>query len=195
MEVRVKGPTVTTGYHNDPEKTAAAFDEEGFYKLGDAARFVDPDDPSQGLVFDGRVTEDFKLESGTWVSVGALRPDVIAACSPYLFDAVITGQDKAYIGALVWPSPAAAQALAAEGGNPLEKLAGLLTQRLSAFNADAGGSSRRIGRVLILTEPPSIDAGEITDKGYVNQRATLERRHALVEALYVDPLPPGVITL
>ena len=195
MEVRVKGPTVTTGYHNDPEKTAAAFDEEGFYKLGDAARFVDPDDPSLGLVFDGRVTEDFKLESGTWVSVGALRPDVIAACSPYLFDAVITGQDKAYIGALVWPSPAGLQALASQGGNPLEKLASALVDRLSAFNAGAGGSSRRIGRVLVMTEPPSIDAGEITDKGYVNQRATLERRHALVEALYADPPAPGVITL
>ncbi|QUD89384.1 AMP-binding protein [Phenylobacterium montanum] len=195
LEVRVKGPTVTTGYHNDPEKTAAAFDEEGFYKLGDAARFVDPDEPAQGLVFDGRVTEDFKLDSGTWVSVGALRPDLIAACSPYVFDAVITGQDKAFIGALVWPSPAAMQTLAAQGGNPLETLAAALRERLSAFNAGAGGSSRRIGRVLVMTEPPSIDAGEITDKGYVNQRATLERRHTLVEALHAEPPGPGVIVL
>jgi feruloyl-CoA synthase len=82
LEVRVKGPTVAPGYHNDPDKTAAAFDEEGFYKLGDACRFVDPDDPAQGLIFDGRVTEDFKLSSGTWVSVGTLRPDIVAACSP-----------------------------------------------------------------------------------------------------------------
>ena len=109
LEVRVKGPTVTTGYHNDPEKTAAAFDEEGFYKLGDAARFLDPEDPAQGLVFDGRVTEDFKLDSGTWVSVGTLRPDLVAACTPYVFDVVIAGQDKPFAAALVWPSPAALQ--------------------------------------------------------------------------------------
>jgi len=192
LEVRVKGPTVTRGYHNDPEKTAAAFDDEGFYKLGDAARFLDPDDPSAGLVFDGRVTEDFKLDSGTWVSVGTLRPDIVAACSPYVLDAVITGQDKPFAGALVWPAPAA---LAALGEDPLPKLTEILRQRLSAFNAGAGGSSRRIGRFIVLTEPPSIDAGEITDKGYVNQRATLERRHALVEALYAEPPGAGVVTL
>jgi feruloyl-CoA synthase len=195
FEVRVKGPTVTSGYHNDPAKTAAAFDEEGFYKLGDAARFVDDADPSQGLVFDGRVTEDFKLDSGTWVSVGTLRPDVVAACTPYVFDAVIAGQDKACIGALIWPSPAAVAALTAEGGNPMEKLAERLREKLADFNKTAGGSSRRIGRFIIMTEPPSIDAGEITDKGYVNQRATLERRHALIDALYANPPGDGVITL
>ncbi|HEY2660898.1 MAG TPA: AMP-binding protein [Caulobacteraceae bacterium] len=197
LEVRVKGPTVTTGYHNDPEKTAAAFDEEGFYKLGDAARFVDPEDPAKGLVFDGRVTEDFKLDSGTWVSVGTLRPDVVAACSPYVHDAVIAGQDKPLIGALLWPSPAGLQALAAEPGEggPVEKLVAIVRERLSAFNAGAGGSSRRIGRFTIMTEPPSIDAGEITDKGYVNQRATLERRHGLVEALYANPPGAGMVSL
>ena len=196
-EVRVKGPTVTTGYHNDPEKTAAAFDEEGFYKLGDAARFVDPQDPAQGLVFDGRVTEDFKLDSGTWVSVGTLRPDVVAACSPYVADAVIAGQDKPFIGALLWPSPAALQGLAVDGepGSPLEKLARLLKDKLSDFNKAAGGSSRRIGRFSVMTEPPSIDAGEITDKGYVNQRAALERRHGLVEALYAKTPGEPVVAL
>jgi feruloyl-CoA synthase len=196
-EVRVKGPTVTSGYHNDPEKTAAAFDEEGFYKLGDAARFVDPEDPAQGLVFDGRVTEDFKLDSGTWVSVGTLRPDVVAACSPYVADAVIAGQDKPFIAALVWPSPAAIQALAVNGetGSPLEKLAEVLKDKLKDFNKTAGGSSRRIGRITVMTEPPSIDAGEITDKGYVNQRATLDRRHALVESLYVAKPSDAVISL
>jgi feruloyl-CoA synthase len=193
-EVRVKGPTVAAGYHKDTERTAAAFDEEGFYKLGDAARFMDDTDPAQGMVFDGRVTEDFKLDSGTWVSVGVLRPDIVAACSPYVMDAVIAGQDKPFIGALVWPSMAGMQSLAAEG-NPLEKLTEILTARLRAFNADAGGSSRRIGRLIIMTEPPSIDAGEITDKGYVNQRATLERRAALVEGLYANPPAPGVIAL
>jgi feruloyl-CoA synthase len=192
LEVRVKGPTVTSGYHNDPEKTAAAFDEEGFYKLGDACRFLDPDDPAQGLVFDGRVTEDFKLDSGTWVSVGTLRPDVVAACSPYVLDVVVTGQDKPFAGALVWPSPAA---LAGLGDDPFGKLAPILKDRLAAFNASAGGSSRRIGRFAILRELPSIDAGEITDKGYVNQRAALERRHAEVDALYAQPAGANVVEL
>ena len=191
LEVRVKGPTVTSGYLRDPQRSAAAFDDEGFYKLGDAARFVDEDDPAQGLVFDGRVTEDFKLDSGTWVSVGTLRPDLVAACSPYVMDAVIAGQDRPFAAALVWPSAAGLQKLAADArpGTPTEKLAAILKERLAAFNAGAGGSSRRIGRFVILTEPPSIDAGEITDKGYVNQRATLERRDALVRTLYANP--PG----
>ncbi len=196
-EVRVKGPTVTTGYHNDPEKTAAAFDEEGFYKLGDAAKFLDDNDPAQGMVFDGRVTEDFKLDSGTWVSVGTLRPDLVAACSPWVMDAVICGQDKPFIGALFWPSMAGMQTLAADTGpgTPIEKLTALLSEKLAAFNATAGGSSRRVGRFVIMTEPPSIDAGEITDKGYVNQRATLERRDALVQGLYATPPAGGVVTV
>jgi feruloyl-CoA synthase len=194
LEVRVKGPTVTTGYWGDEAKTRDAFDEEGFYKLGDAARFLDENDPAQGLVFDGRVTEDFKLSSGTWVSVGTLRPDVVAACSPYVFDAVIAGQDKAFIGALIWPSPSGMAGLAGDP-NPLARLAEILKERLAAFNANAGGSSRRIVRIQIMTEPPSIDAGEITDKGYVNQRATLARRHALVAALYAEPPGEGVIVV
>ncbi|MDO9472074.1 MAG: AMP-binding protein [Caulobacter sp.] len=196
-EVRVKGPTVTTGYHNDPEKTDAAFDEEGFYKLGDAAKFLDDNDPAQGMVFDGRVTEDFKLDSGTWVSVGTLRPDLVAACSPWVMDAVICGQDKPFIGALFWPSMAGMQTLAADEGpgTPLEKLTALLSDQLAAFNATAGGSSRRIGRFVIMTEPPSIDAGEITDKGYVNQRATLERRDGLVQNIYANPPGAGVVTV
>jgi feruloyl-CoA synthase len=197
LEVRVKGPTVTTGYHGDPEKTAAAFDEEGFYKLGDAAKFVDPDDPAKGLVFDGRVTEDFKLDSGTWVSVGTLRPDVVATLSPSAFDVVIAGQDKPFAAALIWPAPAALGELAADGqpGAPLDKLRAIVRERLNAFNASAGGSSRRIGRFVLLTEPPSIDAGEITDKGYVNQRATLEHRAALVNAIYANPPGADVTTL
>ncbi|HZL00200.1 MAG TPA: AMP-binding protein [Caulobacteraceae bacterium] len=195
LEVRVKGPTVTTGYVGDAARTAEAFDEEGFYKLGDAAKFLDPADPSQGLVFDGRVTEDFKLDSGTWVSVGTLRPDLAAACSPYIFDAVIAGQDKPFAGALLWPSPAGLATAAAEPGtgSPMEKLTARLTERIAAFNAAGGGSSRRIGRFTILAEPPSLDAGEITDKGYVNQRATLERRKDLVADLYREPSPAGVI--
>ncbi|MEH3035523.1 MAG: AMP-binding protein [Sphingomonas adhaesiva] len=197
MEVRVKGPTVTTGYHRDPEKTAAAFDEEGFYRLGDAARFIDPDDPAQGLIFDGRVTEDFKLDSGTWVSVGTLRPDLLAACSPYLQDAVIAGQDRPFVAVLAWPSAAALQMLAeaAPGSDPFPTLEGLVAEKLRAHNDAAGGSSRRVARFTLLRTPPSIDAGEITDKGYVNQRATLEARADTVAALYADPAGEGVIEL
>jgi feruloyl-CoA synthase len=148
-------------------------------------------------VFDGRVTEDFKLDSGTWVSVGVLRPDLVAACSPYIHDAVIAGQDKPFIGAMLWPSPAGLAALVADPGpgTPLEKLVAILSERLSAFNAAAGGSSRRVGRFTILTEPPSIDAGEITDKGYVNQRATLDRRADRVAGLYAKPAGEGVFAV
>jgi feruloyl-CoA synthase len=194
LEVRVKGPTVTAGYWNDPEKTAAAFDEEGFYKLGDACRFVDDKDPSQGLIFDGRVTEDFKLSSGTWVSVGTLRPDVVAACSPWILDAVITGQDKPFIAALVWPSMGAMQMLANETSDvaPLERLTQRIRHGLAQHNGKEGGSSRKVARFMILLEPPSIDAGEITDKGYVNQRLTLERRKSAVDGLYAEPMAPGV---
>lgn len=194
LEVRVKGPTVTRGYWNDPEKTAAAFDEEGFYKLGDACRFVDEADPAQGLIFDGRVTEDFKLSSGTWVSVGTLRPDLVAACSPWVLDTVITGQDKPFIGALVWPSLAAMQMLANEASEepPLVRLIARIRHGLAQHNAKEAGSSRRVARFIVLTEPPSIDAGEITDKGYVNQRLTLDRRKAQVDGLYAADLGTDV---
>jgi feruloyl-CoA synthase len=192
-EVRVKGPTVTAGYHQDADKTAAAFDEEGFYKLGDAARFVDENDVAKGLVFDGRVTEDFKLSSGTWVSVGTLRPDIVAACSPCVFDAVIAGQDKPFATALLWPSPAAAAELAKEGLDVGQTLRALVAEKLAAFNKQQTGSARRIARAIVLASPPSLDAGEITDKGYVNQRAALAARKADVEALYANPPRADVI--
>ncbi len=191
-EVRVKGPTVASGYHNDPVKSREAFDEEGFYKLGDAAKFVDPEDPQKGLVFDGRVTEDFKLSSGTWVSVGTLRPDVVAALTPLVADAVIVGQDKPFAGALLWPSAAGARVAAEEGP---QALAQRLVLALRVFNRDSGGSSRRIQRFRILTTPPSIDAGEITDKGYVNQRAALERRREEASSLFAEPPPEGVVAV
>ncbi|WP_369025747.1 AMP-binding protein [Qipengyuania sp. RANM35] len=185
MEVRVKGSSVTSGYKDDPAKNAEAFDEEGFYKLGDAARFLDEDDPLQGLVFDGRVTEDFKLSTGTWVSVGTLRPEVVTACSPLIHDCVITGQDREFIGVLAWPSPAAVQKYTAKSGSAgLVILARDIAAKLAEFNRTAGGSSRRIGKMLLLTDPPSLDAGEITDKGYVNQATSLARRDADVRAIY-----------
>ncbi len=199
MEVRVKGPTVMSGYLNMPEKNAAVFDEEGFYCLGDAARFEDPEHPEKGLVFDGRVTEDFKLDSGTWVSVGTLRPDVVAACAPLVADAVICGQDKPYVGALLWPSPAAMKAAMEAAGGDAAKAVGeftqLVAQKLMAFNQSQPGSSRRIGRFRVLTTPPSLDAGEITDKGYVNQRVAQDHRAADVAALFAAEVAPGVVKL
>ena len=199
LEVRVKGPTVMRGYLNMPEKNAQVFDEEGFYCLGDAARFEDPEHPEKGLIFDGRVTEDFKLDSGTWVSVGTLRPDIVAACAPLVYDGVICGQDKKFIGALLWPSPAAMKAATEAAGGDVAKAFGALTmqvaEKLKAFNAMAGGSSRRVGRFRMLTTPPSLDAGEITDKGYVNQRATQDSRAAEVASLFTAEAGPGVVQL
>jgi feruloyl-CoA synthase len=198
LEVRVKGPTVMPGYLNDPKKNAEVFDEEGYYCLGDAVKFVDEADPNQGLIFDGRVGEDFKLSSGTWVSVGTLRPDFVAACSPLIFDAVICGQDKDFATALVWPSPVAAEQYIRAAGDPAKGLAALvaeLARKAGAFNSGEPGSSRRIRRLMVMSEPPSIDAGEITDKGYVNQRLVQSRRAGLVQALYAEPLAPGVVQL
>jgi feruloyl-CoA synthase len=197
LEVRVKGPTVMPGYLDMPDKNAEVFDEEGFYCLGDAVKFVDEADPNQGLIFDGRVGEDFKLSTGTWVSVGTLRPDYVAACSPLIFDAVIAGQDRDYASAMVWPTPAIMEHYVQDEGS-LEKAFARLVRELAektrAFNASEPGSSRRIRKLLVMTEPPSVDAGEITDKGYVNQRLVIDRRADLVEALYADPSPPNVIS-
>jgi feruloyl-CoA synthase len=178
LEVRVRGPNVTPGYYKREDITRAAFDEEGFYRIGDAVKFAEPDDPAKGIVFDGRVAEDFKLSTGTWVHVGAVRVKLIAAADPLIQDAVITGQDRTEIGALVFPSP---------GTKDMSPDA--IRSRLSAALAQLaqeGGSSMVPRRLLLMTEPPSIDANEITDKGYMNQRAVLERRAALVEKLYGD---------
>ncbi len=197
MEVRVKGATVMKGYLNLPQKNAEVFDEEGFYCLGDAACFSDPEHPEKGLVFDGRVTEDFKLNSGTWVSVGTLRPDIVAACAPLVADAVVCGQDKAFVGALVWPSPVAMKgAMEAAGGDAAKAIAAIaagVAEKLSAFNRSGAGSSRRIARFKVLTTPPSLDAGEITDKGYVNQRVAQDHRAADVAALFTPEPGAGVV--
>jgi len=174
LEVRVKGPNVMPGYYKRPDLTQSAFDEERFCKIGDAVKFADADDPAKGIVFDGRVAEDFKLSTGTWVHVGALRVKLIAAADPLIQDAVITGHDRAEVGALVFPSPAA------KGMTDLRERLQAALKKL----AHEGGSSTHPRRLLVMSEPPSIDANEITDKGYMNQRAVLERRAAAVEALY-----------
>jgi feruloyl-CoA synthase len=191
-ELRLKSVIVTPGYFRRPDLTAQMFDEEGFYKIGDAGRFVDPNDPSWGLIFDGRVVEDFKLMSGTFVLVGTLRTTAIAAASPVLQDAVICGQDREYVGLLGFPNLAACRRLADDEGAKLpaaELLAhpavvGALSDGLARMNAECKGSSMRVKRVVLMAEPPSVDGHEITDKGYINQRATLERRKAMVDKLY-----------
>ncbi|HEX7055140.1 MAG TPA: feruloyl-CoA synthase [Burkholderiales bacterium] len=181
LEARVRGPNVTPGYYKRPDLSAAAFDEEGFYRIGDAVRFADADHPHKGIVFDGRVAEDFKLSTGTWVNVGAVRVKLIAAADPLIQDAVITGHDRDEIGALVFLSAAA---------KDVPDLASRLGEALRRMNSE-GGSSTQVRRLLVQSEPPSIDANEITDKGYMNQRAVLERRAAPVEKLYSDD--PAVI--
>jgi feruloyl-CoA synthase len=200
-ECRLRGVIVTPGYHRQPELTAAAFDEEGFYKIGDAATFVDPADPAQGLVFAGRVVEDFKLASGTFVHVGPLRVAAIAAASPVIQDALVAGQDKDFVALLAWPNLEACRQLTAQ---PQATIADLVAHPairervragLAAHNAAATGSSQRIARALLMTEPPSIDGNELTDKGYINQRAALHRRAALVQRLYAEPPGADVIVI
>ena len=177
LEMRVRGPNVFPGYLGAPELSAQAFDSEGFYLIGDAGKLVDESDPSRGVAFDGRVAEDFKLASGTWVSVGMLRTRVVTALSPLAADVVVTGHDRDAIGVLVFLTPAARD-LAPKA------LFAQLRAALAELKAESGGSSHAPSRARILAEPPSIDAGEITDKGYVNQRAVLRRRAAEVAALY-----------
>jgi feruloyl-CoA synthase len=191
-ELRLKSIIVTPGYYRRPDLTAEMFDEEGFYKIGDAGRFVDPADPSWGLVFDGRVVEDFKLLSGTFVLVGTLRTTAIAAASPVLQDAVVCGEGRDHVGLLGFPNIAACRKVA--GDEHVEfstedllrhpAVVGTVKAGLARMNAECKGSSMRVRRVLLMAEPPSIDGGEITDKGYINQRATRERRRALVDRLY-----------
>jgi feruloyl-CoA synthase len=177
LEVRVKGANVTPGYFRRDDLTKAAFDAEGYYRIGDAMKFADPAAPGKGLVFDGRIAEDFKLLTGTWVHVGAIRVKLIAACNPLIQDAVITGHDRNEVGALVFLNPGAAKDLSGE------KIKEHLSKALAMLGAE-GGTSMHPTRLLVMAEPPQIDGNEITDKGYINQRAVLERRAALVEKLY-----------
>ncbi|MDH6592126.1 feruloyl-CoA synthase [Variovorax sp. TBS-050B] len=177
LEMRVKGVSVFPGYRNAPRETAEALDEEGYYRIGDAGFLVDPAEPARGVVFDGRVAEDFKLSSGTWVSVGTLRVKLVSLLAPHVQDVVLTGHDRDEIGMLVFASP---QAAALEPGALHARIAAVLR----ALRDEGAGSSQCPARALVLAEPPSLDAGEITDKGYVNQRAVLARRAAEVARLH-----------
>ena len=196
VEVRYKGPNITPGYWRNPEATAEAFDEEGFLCTGDAVKWIDDNNIHLGLKFDGRVAEDFKLATGTFVSVGPMRAKIIAAGAPYLQDAVITGLNMKEVGALLIPAlipcrkhlnlPETAT-LADVAAHPALQAA--MQGMLNALAQTSTGSATRIARATLLTEPPSIDKGEITDKGSINQRAVLQHRSALVDALYQDTLP------
>jgi feruloyl-CoA synthase len=202
LEIRVRGPNVTPGYWRQDALTRAAFDDEGFYCMGDAARPVELGDLSKGLVFDGRLKEDFKLSTGTWVSVGPLRARVVTHFAPYLRDAVIAGHDRDEVGVLVVPDvdacrtlcpdlPSAAPASAVLGHAGVRER---LRELLATFAAGATGSATRLGRAILLEDPPSLDAGEVTDKGSLNQRAILDRRRSLVDDLYAEEPPLHVIT-
>ena len=182
LEMRVKGPNIFPGYLDQEALTAASFDEEGFYKIGDAGKLVDEKDPSQGVTFDGRVAEDFKLSSGTWVSVGTLRPRIVSAMAPHVADVVITGHDRSEMGLLVFPTPQAKDL-------PEGILQTHVLQAMRRLQAEGGGSSQCPVLALIQENPPSADRGEITDKGYINQRAVLENRAAEVSALYQKSHP------
>jgi feruloyl-CoA synthase len=201
-EIRVRGINVTPGYYGQPELTKAAFDDEGFYCIGDAATFVDDGDPTQGLIFAGRVVEDFKLMTGTFVQVGPLRTDAIAAASPVVQDALVAGQDRPFIGLLAWPNLHACRQIVGDVDATFEdvvkhpEVLACLKRGLQAHNKSCkGASSLRIARAMLMTEPASIDGNELTDKGYINQRAGLDRRAVLVERLYADRPGEDVIVL
>jgi feruloyl-CoA synthase len=188
---------------NRPDLTAAAFDADGFYKIGDTGIFADAANPGKGVVFNGRVAEDFKLSTGTWVHVGGLRVGVLAAAAPVIQDALITGQDRSQIGILAWPNIQGCRDLCRDqtAERPVEELlrsrevVDHLRRSLTAYNAKQEGSSTKVRRIMLMTEPPSIDANEITDKGYINQRASLEKRKTLVDRLHGRKPDPEVLIL
>ena len=198
-EVRYKGPNVTPGYWRSPEATAEAFDDEGFFCTGDAVLWIDESDPHKGLKFDGRIAEDFKLATGTFVSVGPLRAKIIAAGAPYIQDAVITGLNRGEVGALLFPTQAVRKLAGLPDDAPLQQVVqsapvqAQLQNLVNALAAQGTGSANRVARLHLMHEPPSIDKGEVTDKGSINQRAVLKHRDAMVQAFHDGELPFTVL--
>jgi feruloyl-CoA synthase len=197
MEARVKAPSVTPGYWREPELTAAAFDEEGYYRFGDALRLVDERDPSKGYVFDGRINEDFKLSTGTWVSTGPLRASILQQLAPLARDVIVTGLNRNDIGILIFPDGDALADIAPDAsGETLTsdpRVVDAFRGRLREIGAGATGSSNRVARAMLLDAPPDIDKGELTDKGTISQKAVLANRAALVDELYREPGSPRVL--
>jgi feruloyl-CoA synthase len=193
-EIRFRGPNLMPGYWREPALSAQAFDEQGFYRTGDAVRWRDADDPQRGLLFDGRIAEDFKLATGTFVSVGPLRARIVREGDPCVWDAVITGLDRNEVGALIFPRPDDCRRLAAApDAMPLDEILDLPSVRAffqsvaDRLQQGATGSATRVARLHVLRTPPSLDLGEVTDKGSINQRAVLHARAALVERLHDAP--------
>jgi feruloyl-CoA synthase len=200
-EMRLRGPNIFREYLFAPEQSASAFDEEGYYRLGDAVRFVDPARPAGGLRFAGRFAEDFKLANGTWVRTAALRTRLLEVCSPLLKDSVIAHDGENSIGSLAWPDPAGCARLLPDVGalsaGELQRhpvLLGELGRRLAQFNEGQQGASMRIERFALLAEAPSMQAYEVTDKGNLNQRAVLERRADDVKGLFASPCASHVVS-
>jgi feruloyl-CoA synthase len=200
LEGRVRGPNITPGYYKDAELTRAAFDEEGYYKLGDGMRFVDESNPARGLIFDGRLAEDFKLSTGTWVSLGPLRARILAAAGGLAQDVVIGAPDRDYVTALIFPNLTMCRTVGAldASASPREVLAHpavrtAFCRALEQLAKESTGSSTFVARAMLLEEPPSPEAREITDKGSLNQKAVLAHRAALVDRLYSDEPSPLVI--
>ena len=190
-EARYRGANVTKGYWRNPEATVQAFDEDGFYKTGDAVKFLDENNPDKGLIFDGRIAEDFKLSTGTWVNVGVMKTKIISSGSPIIQDVVIAGLDQDYIGLILFLNTDACCQLTGHTTTVCaselyghSSVTTFIESWLKEFNAHATGSSTSIGKVIIAHEPPSIDKGEITDKGSLNQRAVLTNRQDLVHQLF-----------
>ncbi|HLZ73365.1 feruloyl-CoA synthase [Phenylobacterium sp.] len=183
FDFRVKGPQITKGYLGQPERSAQAFDDEGFYILGDAARFVDPNDPQQGMIFDGRLSENFKLASGTFVGVGDLRIAAISAIGGAVTDAVVCGEGEASVGLLLYPNPRLSPPAIADA----------VRKGLEAYNAQARGSGGKVARALVLPDAPDAPSGEITDKGYIAQALARQRRAGAILRLFADPPAPDVM--
>jgi feruloyl-CoA synthase len=193
---------VTPGYWRQAELTAAAFDDEKFYRLGDAVRLLDDSDPTRGLAFDGRIGEDFKLSNGTWVSVGPLRAELIAALSPIAQDVVIAGLNAEYLAILIIPDLRGCAQVLGSATTPAydiivanSELLATIQQRLGAHAKKNPASTRCVRRALVLPTPPSLDQGEITDKGSINQRAVLNHRATCVDVLYAAEPPPQVVRI
>jgi feruloyl-CoA synthase len=200
-EIRIAGPVITAGYLHDPLKTAESRDDEGYYRMGDLAVFHDPEDPAQGLAFAGRVAEEFKLGSGTWVSGGQLRADLLKALAPWITEVVICGEQQTSVAVLAWANRAALERDfgiapgAPLTGDALAPLHAALRERLAAHNAANPGASTRVRRLLLLDEPPNPGAHELSDKGTVNRSAVIARRRADVERLYADAPDPDVLAI
>jgi feruloyl-CoA synthase len=200
LEARLRGPHITPGYWRQEKLTREAFDAEGFYKIGDALKFVDPNDPGRGLLFDGRIAEDFKLSTGTWVSVGPLRARFVDHFAPYVRDVVFAGADRDDIAALIFPDIEVCRRLGGLGPDAslsaivqAHAVRTIFVELLAKLAAVSPGSSTRVERAVVMAEPPSMDKGEMTDKGSINQRAVLKNRDALVDELYSLPLSSRVI--